>query len=363
MLSGRRARQSAAVGLALSLVAFAARADDQDLPEVRTLRCGTECANSSPAVADFHPVPQFPRDNIDWYGVFVEGYVKLQYTIQPDGHVTDIAVLEVVGPQNFVASALNTVKSWTYKPALLDGKPVPTCRTLLVTFRVPNAQPEGRAEIASLYRRAVSQIKDGKLEEAKITLDEGQATPKLNFYERGMLANLSSMVALGQKDYFEARRLSQLATDHGADELKPAIIRNLFETRIQASLALGDVVDVMGTMKRLERVPGHDPNGPISKLVADSLKKVDEATAFGTLARIPAADRGDGAFVFLYRRNFSFTEVSGSLSRFTLACQQSAVQSQITTAAEWHVPKNWNDCWILVRGTPGTTFKLVQLAD
>jgi hypothetical protein len=56
-----------------------------------------------------------------------------------------------------------------------------------------------------------------------------------------MLANLASLIALQKGDYLEARRLARLATDHGLDELKPIVARNLWETRIKASLALGDL--------------------------------------------------------------------------------------------------------------------------
>jgi TonB family protein len=359
------ARASGALGLLLvSLFALTARAEDEDLPAVHTLGCSGACANSTPPVPDFHPVPRFPEENLDWYGDYVEGYVLLHYTIQPDGHVSDITQLELVGPKNFADSALRTVRDWTYKPATLEGKPVAVCRTLLVNFRVRSAQVGARDDIARLYHRAVSQIKDSKLQDATETLESARVVPKLNFYERGMLANLSGMVALQKGDALEARRLSQLATDHGLDELPASVARNLWETRIKASLVLGDMVDALYSLARLKSTAGFDPTSPFVKVVDDARAKVDALTVFGTSEKIPeSADKGEGVYLALYRRNFAFAKVSGSLDRFTLSCKQQAVESKITTGAEWHVPKSWSECRILVRGAPGTTFQVAQATE
>jgi hypothetical protein len=327
------------------------------------LPCVTACARSTGPVPDSHPLPHYPDSNIGWYDAYVEGYVLLHYTIMPDGHVSDITTLELIGPKNFSDATLNTVKDWTYKPATLDGKPVATCRTLLMTFRAGGVEPGGRQEIVRLYERAVAQIKDAKIDDAMATLNEGQATPKLNFYERGMLANLAGLVMLQNGDYLEAQRLAKLATDHGLDELKPTVVRSLWETRIKASLAIGDLVDALDSLDSLKKVSGFDSSSPIVKLVENSRAKADAQPIFGTAGKIPDGDKGQGVYFGLYRRNFGFTNISGSLDRFTLSCKQQAIESKITATAEWHVPQSWSDCHVLVRGAPGTTFKLAQLTE
>jgi hypothetical protein len=363
MQGGKLARLPLFLAMVCALGSLGVRAEEE-LPAIHTLPCATACATSTGPVPDFHPVPRFPQDNLDWYGVYVEGYVLLHYTIMPDGHVTDIAMLELVGPKNFADSSLNTVKDWTYKPATLDGKPVATCRTLMVSFRVPYELPGGRDDVVRLYGKAVRQIKDSKLDEAMATLAEGQAMPKLNFYERGMLANLSSMIILQKGDYLEARRVTKLATDHGLDELKPSVVRNLWETRIKASLVLGDMVDALDSLDRLKATKGFDPASPMVKLLEEGRARLENGTAFATAAKIPESSDGvQGSYVGLYRRNFAFTDISGSLDRFTLSCKQQAIESKISATAEWHVPKSWSDCHVLVRGTPGTTFKLVQATE
>ena len=66
--------------------------------------------------------------------------------------------------------------------------------------------------------------------------------------------------------------------------------------------------------------------------------------------------------IYLYRRDFEFKNIVGSLDEFQLSCKQQTVESRITDAAEWHVPKNWSQCYLFVSGAPGSTFDVLQFA-
>jgi hypothetical protein len=158
--------------------------------------------------------------------------------------------------------------------------------------------------------------------------------------------------------------LSKLATDHGLDELRPSVVESLWETRIKASLALGDMVDALVSLDKLKAVKGFDPASPIVKLVKDQRAEVDNMPVFGLRGKIPeTGEAGQNVYFGLYRRNFAFANVSGSLEKFTLSCKQQAIESKITQTAEWHVPKSWSGCYVLVRGAPGTTFQVAQLTE
>lgn len=351
------------LGLSLVLAGLCGSyAEDEELPSIHTLPCATTCANSTSAVAVSHPLPEFPVRDAVWSGTFVEGYVVFHYTITAEGKVSDISVLELVGPQAFLDSAEKVLKDWTYKPATLNGKAVATGRTLQMQFTVAG-HTGARREIVNAYDRAVEDIKNSRLDEAQATLAQAQATPMLNFYERGMIANLTSSIALKKNDYFEARRLSQLATDHALNQLPLVAAQSLLETRIAASLALGDLVDAMEALDILKKGRRFDPAFPVVKMVEDARAKIDGMPMFGMTRKIPEiGETGQNVYFGLYHRNFAFGNISGSLDKFTLNCKQQSIESQIIEKVEWHVPKNWSGCRVLVRGTPGTTFKVMQAA-
>ncbi len=64
----------------------------------------------------------------------VQGSVVLHAVIGEDGSVQDLKV--VSGSSLLRASAMDAVRQWTYKPYLLDGRPVPVETTITVTYQL-----------------------------------------------------------------------------------------------------------------------------------------------------------------------------------------------------------------------------------
>ena len=62
----------------------------------------------------------------------VEGTVRLEVTIDKDGHVSQIAI--VSGPAELTQSATDAVRQWSYKPTLLNGEPVEVQTTVDVNY-------------------------------------------------------------------------------------------------------------------------------------------------------------------------------------------------------------------------------------
>jgi protein TonB len=63
-----------------------------------------------------------------------EGMVILKIVITAEGRVTNIRVLK--GESPFVEKAIAAVQTHTYKPALLDGRPIAVYRILKIPFRL-----------------------------------------------------------------------------------------------------------------------------------------------------------------------------------------------------------------------------------
>jgi protein TonB len=62
----------------------------------------------------------------------VQGTVRLEVTIDKEGHVQSLSVLE--GPQVLVQSAVDAVSQWVYRPTLLNGQPVEVITTVDVNY-------------------------------------------------------------------------------------------------------------------------------------------------------------------------------------------------------------------------------------
>jgi TonB family protein len=73
-------------------------------------------------------MPQVARDN------GLSGFVELNFTIQPDGSVTDVQVVNAEPLGLFEASAIKALSQWRYEPVLLNGEPVAKLAMIRMKF-------------------------------------------------------------------------------------------------------------------------------------------------------------------------------------------------------------------------------------
>ena len=65
--------------------------------------------------------PQFPREAL-LKGI--DGWVEIEFTIEPDGSVSDPKVVDAQPPRIFNRNALRAIYKWKFKPRIVDGRPV-----------------------------------------------------------------------------------------------------------------------------------------------------------------------------------------------------------------------------------------------
>ena len=64
----------------------------------------------------------------------VGGTVQLDATIGEDGHIENLRVLS--GSPLLINAAVDAVKQWTYRPTILNGKPVKVQTQIIVNFQL-----------------------------------------------------------------------------------------------------------------------------------------------------------------------------------------------------------------------------------
>jgi protein TonB len=65
--------------------------------------------------------PQYPRDAL-LKGL--EGWVRVRFTILPDGSVADPSVVDAQPPRVFNREAVRAILRWKFKPRIMDGQAV-----------------------------------------------------------------------------------------------------------------------------------------------------------------------------------------------------------------------------------------------
>ncbi len=81
--------------------------------------------------------PQWPREAL-LNGI--EGFVEVEFTIQPDGTVADVKVLNAEPRRLFVRNAIRAILKWKFKPRIVDGQPVARRATQRIEFKLEDLQ-------------------------------------------------------------------------------------------------------------------------------------------------------------------------------------------------------------------------------
>ena len=77
--------------------------------------------------------PQYPRNELL---AGVEGWVKVRFTVEPDGSVSSPKVVESKPPRVFDSSALRAIKKWKFKPKVVNGIAVSQNGTQIIEFKL-----------------------------------------------------------------------------------------------------------------------------------------------------------------------------------------------------------------------------------
>ncbi len=98
---------------------------------------GNWSAGDPGAEGDVIPIvriePQYPREALI---EGISGYVLVEFTIEPDGSVSDPKVLESQPRRMFDRSAVRAIYKWKFKPRIVDGKPIARRATQRLDFNL-----------------------------------------------------------------------------------------------------------------------------------------------------------------------------------------------------------------------------------
>jgi len=97
-------------------------------PEVKTIRVSSGTVDG---MNIFRTIPTYP---VIAKTMHVEGTVELAATISKGGTIENLRV--VGGPVMLQQAALDAVKTWRYRPYMLDGQPVEVETSVSVVFRM-----------------------------------------------------------------------------------------------------------------------------------------------------------------------------------------------------------------------------------
>lgn len=85
------------------------------------------------AVAIVQVAPRWPREALIQG---IEGWVRVEFIIRTDGSVANPRVIESEPGRLFDQSAIRAIQRWSFRPRVVDGRPVERTATQVIEFRL-----------------------------------------------------------------------------------------------------------------------------------------------------------------------------------------------------------------------------------
>lgn len=153
--------------------------------------------------------PDYPRRALN---LRIEGMVDIEYTLDPEGYVTDFFVLES-SQKIFTAPVLEAVQFWRFAPVQFDGEPARVLgQSKRVHFRIESVnQPAGTADF----------LQEQTLHELRAQAEAGEPLALFNYAHTLMLEQENAAAAA------EANQWYLQASQAGLPEAQYQLGRNL----------------------------------------------------------------------------------------------------------------------------------------
>ena len=317
-----------------------------------------------PAGLTTRAAPEFPEAELNEES---EGWVRLTFTVDPEGETKDIAVLDQVGASAMAKAARLAVARWRYKAATQDGRAVEQYgNTAEILFRGRNVGNTGiHDEFVAKFDEGRNLGKEAKYAEAITVLTQTFEYP-LTLYEQ---AKVSFALAYAYEKLNDtARALSHVrhALIEGGSFLEKGVVPAAQRLRLRLEVANGNYryAACAPTLPASDKFdPGGADRAATMKIIEDALKKLADTKPLSVDATLVAKPAGDEGGVWehpLSRSRFKFGRFTGRADELRLTCLRQLTQDAPNETQQWSAPRSAGPCVLRVYGDVGATFKLIE---
>ena len=292
-----------------------------------------------------------------------EGWVLLGFSIETDGTVHDIVVLDSSDRYNrFSPAAKRALAKWVFEPPMVEGKPQKLSnQRQLISFALGGVKAPTE-EFVRRYNDVIALIQAQDFSAARQALSELHESQKANLYEVNKLHVLDAYYHEAAGD-FESARFALARAVSGGRSFFPeqeyrALIRAYLERLIDAG-HFASALSVFETVNEYERVRRDDP---LRETISNIKALENSSQPFAVDATIPLECNCDEPLYYYrpLRREFGVLDVSGRIDRMTLTCDSAYTTLDYEPGLSWSTPTQYGDCSLIIYGEPGTTFKIVE---
>lgn len=291
-----------------------------------------------------------------------EGWVVLDFMVDPKGKPYEIEATRLGGHKSFVEEAVRAVEQFVYEPASLNGRPVHARTTRTIRFSLGDKlYPRVSRDFFHVYQNFLREAFEANSETAI-----HQSYQQLSAFgiqktgEMELLNFAKALYASRIKDHFRAM---EYLTDALSLENEDSVFQDEERLRHLQSLFwlqfhnknFGAALD---TWQRIEpKLSDSRKRSSYTNLVTQILGYKESERAFAARRSINGTKR----FAHKLLTNaFTLSNVEGSLTTAKLYCISGFIIYEIELQVRYVVPPNLSDCRLVVTGSPNTTFTISE---
>ena len=286
-----------------------------------------------------------------------EGWVLVDFMIDPSGKPFEVAVSNSTGNKTFEDMAIRAIRDSTFEPATLNGKPVESNARIKILILSPIPGQGAKPQFINAYKDLMKSISAGDHSAADAAMAELKIT---NLYEDAYygLAAYSYAVKWGdESQQFHSLQRAVAEENYGhylpADAFKAALL-----TGMKLELKMNYYTEALATWEKLRKLGVDHATEAQIQPVIDQLAKLrlnDEAFTISS----KMSDEG-GWGLHLFKENFRIVAAEKAVSEVKLKCNRGYVSFKFDPEIDYHTPFKNGACRLELVGSPGTQFKLVQ---
>lgn len=286
-----------------------------------------------------------------------EGFVSAQATVDAEGKIQRVEVLDSFGGPAFEYAAVKTLKRTPVQPATING--VPAAGTLTTSFWFPNPDgPEGaRENFRAALARCESDLQSSRLAVARACLEGPDFDNPVNFYEA---AHHSLRLAVLEQAEGDLAASADLLTDVailGIQSFPRDQYRSALQSAVGALFKLGRFGDVVWIVDMLKSAEADDALRLLEPVIAELDRMRSEPGGFSATFTLPA----DGHWrSWLLKRTVQLQGDPEQLETTRFECEAKVLSARFASVTV-QLPEAFGACMLHIQGEPGAEIVVRQM--
>jgi TonB family protein len=287
--------------------------------------------------------------------VGAEGWVELNFMVDPTGKPYEVSVMESTGNPVFDQAAVRVVERSSFEPARIGARTIDSSMSLKVIFSMYTPATGARGEFVSVYRELNKALQAGDRPRA----DEYFAKLSVrNLYEDVYrhLALSNYAKRWGTEAEQRAALKRAVAGEKRPLYLESKVFYSVLEQLLALQLKAQDYGGALTTWRRLR-------DGGAKERIE---RWRETMTTVQSLRSAPGEVRLSGSlvngswFVDLFKSRFSVEVANGQVTDLKLRCEKQYLLFRYEPGVQYQIDAKNQECTLELVGQPGTTVTLSQ---